>query len=336
LSYHVYVLPVDGAPAQTFMADLKTKLIDHAAWEFVEEVAGTGSRITQVFKCLGAVNSFGTDFFVGVTRMSTGGNVGFIVGETYDSGAKTFGKGAVAASAALTVDADGSYGTARHVANENRMVAATAGFLACGGSNITVSIGMVMPGTGQTYYQSISNDRIVIGSANNSDSVYVGLYESFHAVGVDPFPLVVLSNHGTAITAAVAIAGYGAFTRDLRRAGTSAAGAWSTFLGPVNGCWVPIFSRASVQASWVAKEQISMKYFPSKVLLAEGSSHHALRGVLRDVLCQKFEADAGVIGDTLTVDGVAYTTVGFFREWVGYTQAALVNTYNHLLVPQNV
>jgi hypothetical protein len=336
LSYHAYALPADVVqPAKTFMDDLKTKLIDHAAWEFVEEVAGTGSRITQVFKCLGTVNSFGTDFFVGVTRMSLTGAVGFIIGETYDSGAKTFGKGAVAANTALTVAADGSYGTARHVANENRLVAATVGFLACGGSNSTISAGMTMPTTGQTYYESISNDRIVIGSFNGTDSVYVGLYESFHAVGVDPFPLVVLGNHGTAISTLVTAAGYGAFTRDLKKAGTSSAGAWSTVLMPVNGDFVPCISRgAGVQANMTGKEQISMKYFPGRVIVGEAASHHALRGVLRDVLSVKFETAAS--GDTLSVDGVTHTVVGYFSHWAAMANSSTLAFVNSLLVPQNV
>jgi hypothetical protein len=305
------------------MSTINSLIAAHPAWEFVETVVGsTATNITDVYKCLGSLNSFGTDFFVGIGRTgATPGTatVGMFIGETYDSGAKTFGKGApwCAYNTALTVAADFSYGTARHVANETSMVATTDGFLRSVGGHSAHARAPGLASTNFSWWLSVTNDRIVYGTSNGGGllSVYGGLYDSFHAVAIDPFPLVACSLWPALLTSAydprlhATASPGGAFTRDAALAGTIAG----AFRGGVSGHpWTQ--DHGSQAGYWssaaLSKEPMSGKWWPSRAMVYPESRAGAIKGLLKpDVLVLDMGEVGEVQGDTLTIDGVVHTQI---------------------------
>lgn len=289
-----------ATPATALMAALQTPIAAHAAWEFVETVVGTGANVCDVYKCLGSLNAHGTDFFVGICRAATTGNVGLIVGETYDGVAKEFGKGApyVATSGTIATAADGSFATPKHVANANHLASVATGNLFAAQVPTTTSSLF-------TWYLSVTNDRIILAkSAGNQDAAaYAGLYESHHAIGLDPFPLVTCKVYISA-PAPTTGASVGATTRDPTVSGTVTSG-FAAFLDPY---WTVPYGKSRVNGSNTnSKESISAKWWPSRIPLAQQSLAGSCKGLLRDVVFIVIGGTTEVVGDTAVIDGVTYT-----------------------------
>jgi hypothetical protein len=298
MSYHTGNVAAT-APA-SIMAAVQPLIDAHAAWEFVETVVGSvATNVTDVYRCLGAVNSFGTDFYIGICRTASS-TLGVIIGETYNAGAKTFSKGAphVASAGTLAVAADGSYGTARHVANENSLVAPTTGFLRA--ASFTPTAGAAPTGN---WYLSVTNDRVVLASYNVA-GVYVGLYDSFHAAALDPFPLVTATlTHGTTFATTTVTANAG--TRDPNLSLTP-QGAFAAILG--GGGWTPFYSPA-LAGGLASREPISNKWWRSRVPVIQQSVLGGMKGLLKDVVLLSLSSIAEPVGDTVTIDAVAHTCV---------------------------
>lgn len=179
-------------PAKDLMDTIGGHLVT-AGWEFVEEVAGTGTRVARVYRCPAALSGFTNDFYVALVRSSLTSFVGIVAGETYDSGAKTFGHGCVLSTNPMAIDAGMGYGTARHVANENTMIAGTAGFLLAP-SYSGASYGVPVNTGGFTYHLLVTSKLISLSTQgsgfNTANNQTVGLYEPFHDSAAEPFPLV--------------------------------------------------------------------------------------------------------------------------------------------------
>jgi hypothetical protein len=325
LSYNTGVIN-NAAPAATLMSTVQSLIDAHPAWVFIEQVVGsTATNVTDVYKCLGTLNSFGTDFYVGFTRSgATAGTAkcGFIIGETYDSSAKTFGKGAPYCSnaTALTVAADFSYGTARHVANETSAVALTDGFLRA--ASLSGSYAGTAPGSASTNFTwqlSVTNDRIILVTYATTAVVfsgYAGLYDSFHSIAVDPFPLIATAamsseqgSSGQADQRLAASFSGGACTRDAAVAG-SITGAFRSAVSGHPWTWVRGSQNTQWSSSTVSKEPMSGKWWPSRIVVYPESRIGAVKGLLKPDLLMADMAEIGeVLGDLITIDGTQYVCV---------------------------
>ena len=339
MSYNTGVIN-NAAPAATLMSTVQSLIAAHPAWEFVEQVVGsTATNVTDIYKCLGSLNSFGTDFYVGLHRSgATAGTAvfGAIIGEVYNAGAKTFTKGApfCPGASAITVEADFSYGTDRHVANETWYATATNGFLKPAGSIVLAGAAPGAASTNFTYWLSVTNDRIVLACSHiNNVRIYAGLYDSFHSTALDPFPLVTTLLYGLQMTTTQdarldTAKNMGAFTRDAALAG-SITGAFRS--GVSGHGWT--YDKASQANYWTdagpaTKETMSGKWWPTRKVLFPESRIGAVKGLFKaDVL----QFDLGEVteapGDTITIDGVTWVCVdegqGVVTE---YSQASSISS----------
>ena len=316
-------------PAQTFMDTIKTIIDAHAAWVFVEQVIGTvTTNITDVYKCLGSVNSFGTDFYVGVCRSGATpatASVGFIIGETYDSTLKKFGKGGIWCSygATLTVESDLSYLTPRHVANETTLAAITEGFLRSVCYSATHGVAPGTSGVAYNYWISVSNDRIVLNNSNLQPAVYLGLYDSFHSTALDPFPIIatgliptIYSTNETRLSPSMNCSGV--FTRDAGPIGVTTG----AFRGSSSGkAWT--WQKGSVGAwftSTPTKEPISGMWWASRIVVWPESRYGAVKGLFKpDVLLLNMGEASEAVGDNITISGVVYRCMATYSHTDGST-----------------
>lgn len=300
--------PIQSAtqPAKDLMDTVGTTIDAHAAWEFVEEVAGTGTNVARVYRCLGTLNGFGTDFYMAMTRTSLTSGVVVTIGEGYDSTNKRLTNPAVYfTTTPTTPDTDLSYPTDRHVANETTLTAATQGFLyGAGAATSNVFTGLGVNTTGYTYWVHVGATYVVVATrvGTAGTAAFAGLYDSFHAVGADPFPIWCggLVSTGTAFQAVGGIVG--AYTRQ------SVAGALNyQFTGGMNNTpWTTLYSGNFLSPG--AKETISAKWFPSRLLLHENSRRNAMRGLLpAAVLTIDMTENPEAMGDTVTINGQLYT-----------------------------
>lgn len=295
----------DANPATSVMNTLRPLIDAHPAWVHVETVT-SGTNVADVYRCLGTVNSFGTDFHVIIAR-SSGTVMGIGIGEgPYDAATKTLGKvGPLTAVAGVAIETNFSYATARHVANENTTVAATTGFIRCSGGQ-TERSRTLTASSNQQYFLSITNDRIVFSIlfAGNSTwhPVYAGLYDSFHSTTVDPFPLYC----GHPGTGAVTVNEHGVFTREVLGGGSPLYG----FMGGNHRLWTPNPWGGVAGNTASMREAITGRYWPSRIPLGSLLNTRALRGLLKaDVVGLVMGDITEAPGDVMTIDGVQYVCI---------------------------
>lgn len=300
--------PIQNAtqPSKDLMDTVGAVIDAHAAWEFVEEVVGTGTNISRVYRCLGTLNGFGSDFYAALTRTSLTSGVVVVMGEGYDAVNKKLIKPAVYFTTTPTAPAaDLSYPVDRHVANETTLTAATQGFLHGAGANVSNTFtGLGVNTTGFTYWVHVGSNYVVVATRVGSTGTvaYAGLYDSFHTTTVDPFPIWCggFVSTGTAFQAVGGIVG--AYTRQ------SVAGALNyQFTGGMdNAGWTRIATANAL--SPVTREAISNNWFPTRLLLHENSRRNAMRGLLKPaVLAIDMAENPELMGDTVSVSGQLYT-----------------------------
>lgn len=307
MSYATGPIQSAAQPAKDLMDTVGTLIDAHAAWEFVEEVAGTGTNVSRVYRCLGASNGFGTDFYMAMTRTSLTSGVVLVMGEGYDSGTKKLTNPAPYFTTTPTApDTDLSYPTDRHVANETTLTAATQGFLFGAGSLVANTLtGLLSNTTGFTYWAFVGSSYVVVATRVGATgyAAYAGLYDSLHSTLLDPFPIWcgTFTSMGTNFQAVGGIVG--AYTRQ------SVAGALNyQYTGGIERVpWTPLFTS---NQSATSKELISNKWFPSRLLLHENSRRNAMRGLLKpSVLAVEMTENPETMGDTVSIDGQLYTCV---------------------------
>ena len=300
-----------GANAVKELMDTFQPLIDaHAAWQFVEQVAGAGAKRVDVYKCLGSLNSFGTDFFMAFVRGTDNGNFLVLLAEQYDGTLKKFTNGLTTNGSAITVNADGTHANsgAKHVANESCNPTFTTGYL-CGpsspnvGSNQTGTV--VAPSS--PWYLSVTNDAVVVSCGTNQ--VYVGAYESAYSPSIDPFPIVATHLHPNTSYASSFSPTFGAsamgqsgFTREIGGAGSFANAA----SGGIDRGLIQCVGTGNTS---VQKDPISNLWNASRLVLTSGVRRAVRRGLLADhvLAIPMAEPATEAVGDIITIDGVVYT-----------------------------
>jgi hypothetical protein len=293
----------------TLMDTFKTAITTQGAWTFIEQRA-SGTKKTDVYKCSGASNSLGADFYVGICRSADTGVVGFVVAEGYDLTNHKFQKvgpllGAVSYS---TENASGYYATDRNPYDTSLATSFGAGGLVAVGHGSTV--GGVAPANGSPYVISVTNDRILAQWATTGGA-YVGLYDSFYSSTVDPVPLV-------AVPLSVAQqAGSGSFTSILQTQ-NPAGGAFTRELGLPSGYVLPTaaFSAyidsmlfavpGSGGTTLIQVDAVTGTWWPSRLRLSQGSRRCVQRGLLKDVVGMMQADVSEALGDTAAIGGVTY------------------------------
>jgi hypothetical protein len=307
---YTYTTLTSATPATDLMAALNTAIDAHAAWQFVETVT-SGSWTADIFKCLGTVNSFGSDFYVFFARNSATGSVYVGAGEGWDATAKKIQRGCInTGTNAATPATGGSYATDRSPVTENDVVAGSNGMLFCSQLNLGVNT------SGFEYWLIVTNDAIVVGTRVGGTSTfdYVGLYDSFHTTTLDPFPLAALriSNPQDSSQSAAQI---GASSRVPNWPGGAITYGWNVCIAATP--WTPT-NPGMGSNDTTSKERISGKWWASRVLVRSGLTTigaNAYRG--RDfpgllkpfVLFLAMTEAIEQVGDTVTIDGVTYTCV---------------------------
>ncbi len=307
-------------PAKDLMDTLKTIIDSHAAWVFVEEVTGTGTNVAQVFKCLGTSNSWGTDFFMALVRTSLTSSVGVCLFETYDSTAKTGGKPAiyVVGSTGFGPAADGSYATPKHVANENTVVAVTAGhLLAVGQENGSVGGISTSTSAATNYWIAVTNNNVILKVqvvGGGTGSAVVGWYDSFHTSSVDFAPLMVMPvDTGGSYQSQT----FGAYTRE-----PASFAHFYNFQGYFDLTSYTPRTPYNFLASQT-KEAITGKWWASRIMLVESGRRNAMRGLVEDKLVMlDMGENAESIGDEVSIDGVVHTCLKTGTSGLWVSQAA--------------
>lgn len=314
----------DAFPATALMAALDSLITGHAAWEFVEEVVN-GTDVSRVYKCLGSVNSWGTDFYVVMRRVSPTGNVGFELAEDYITGTDLLIRYAPADNASpgsgtyTTPAGDKSIGAVGQLPD-----AAVVGFA------------FISSTSTMDWWLSITNDRMCFAAKEQGFS-YVGLYESFHASGIDPAPLVLLHAPIMNLMTGSTSEQYSRFNNysptttldesmgDATQQLVPYRGAYTRQLGSQtqsrNG-FQPRLQHASAIPSSSTRgrqEALSGKYHASKVILSSAHYLNRLnlatervvwRGLLRDVVVADIADSSPVNGDTLVISGANWRRMG--------------------------
>lgn len=309
-------------PAKDLMDTLKTHIDAHAAWTFEEEVAGTGTNVAQVFKCLGTSNAWGTDFFISLIRTSLTSRVGVCLFETFDNTAKTAGKPAlvVGSNTGFGPQADGSSSVTRHVADQTTMSGYTHGHLlgagfegtpgAAGGIGTSTSVAT-------DYWIAVTDDCVILKVCpvgGSHTGAFVGWYESFHASTADPAPLVISV---LATTPSFQTLNYGAFTRE--KGGTAHNYNYAAALDPKP--YTP--NVASNFTSTVTKETVSQKWWASRVMAVEVGRRNTMRGLLpSEIVMLDMGENTEAIGDEVSIDGVDYTCFQTGTSGLWVSQAA--------------
>lgn len=305
MSYATGAIQSATQPAKDLMDTVGTTIDAHAAWEFVEEVAGTGTNVSRVYRCLGTSNGF-ADFHVAMTRTSLTSGVVMVAGEGYDSVNKKLTNPAPYFTTTPTApDTDTSYPTDRHVANETTLTATTQGFMYGAGSLASNTFtGMLNNTTGFTYWVFVGTKYLGVATRVGTTGYFAmaNLYDSFHAVGADPFPLWV----GTLASPATTFQAVGVIVGSYTRALTTTATNYQYMGGIDSTPWTPFVSGNFTTA--VTKETISAKWFPSRIMLMEGWRRNSMRGLLNSaVLAINMGENVESMGDTVTIDGQLYT-----------------------------
>lgn len=312
MSYNTGTLSASVNAAKELMDTVQTIIDAHAGWQFVEQVAGTTTTTKRVdiYKCLGSVNSFGTDFFMAITRNTDSGNCQVLLAEQYDGTLKKFTNGLAYSTVAVAVNADGTHANsvAKHVANESTNPVSTAAFLTGPSSPSSASNptgAAIAPST--PWFLSVTNDAVIISCG--IFQVYIGVYDSSYSLVLDPFPIIACHLHpNTSLQSAynptfgTVMAGNSGFTRDIGGASASMQfpGGGGIDKGLVQGLGTSTIA--------IQKDPISGLWNAARVVVTSSTRRAVRRGLLKShVLTIPMAEVTEGVGDTITIDGVVYT-----------------------------
>lgn len=276
--------------ASAFLAALDTFILTVAGWSKVSAAIVVGTTTWNVYKCAGATNSFGSDFYVAigyptasptVIRMTImeGWNTGTLLATNYPPNTAVVPTGVFAnPGAALALPSTGT----------------TMGYL----ESIVMTSSF-------NYMITVTADRImfsILNSTNTNIGYYIGLYDTFNTVGVDPFPIVCVSLHPgvsapPAITTAPANNGMSGFaTREPAQAISTTTNFGVATQGSSTGYWTQITASLDAYKGFL---------YLSRVLLI-GRQAAAFRGLLKD--CFMTTPNANNLDlITFTIAGVPHT-----------------------------
>lgn len=330
MSYQAGVLN-SPTPSAAMMTIIDTMMLDHPAWEFVEQVV-SGANTARVYRNIGAVSHAcpgDADFYVVIWRPTDGtGSIYFQLCESWDAVGKLLVRYAPANSTTAgagsyqVINADGSIGpTGQGFASPNVLSATPAEAL--------------LVNANTPYFISLSPHRICY-AVRNVGWVYCGAYESLPGY-YDPFPLLLMVNGHTApmigyhMNADTTLqwrrqSGYtqgstggpaasvsaaldlwcGSFTRQWRTTVQSATG-WAARPFIISQI-VPTRGSGGLPY-WNTREPLSGRFYPGRVGLNQahfslGAENWDVRGLLRDVFAQDPMDTYPANGDSMVIEGV--------------------------------
>ena len=274
-----------ASPATDLMTALDAEITSNG-WTFVETYTN-GTNVTNIYKSPAASNSAGIDFYVGVNRTSTTSNIGFLIGELYDSGTHLWRKYGPAANSSVP-DTDYTYVDAVGVLSNSASHARP--------TNCVIS---VATSSLFTWYSNVTVNRMIVASSSQG-MVYSGIYDSF--LENDPLPICSIACH---IGSNSSVATSGTSTREpLQTAGSTSN--WFV--------QIPDPTLTNVIAYGYTGNLTSVNlytgFYPVNGVMfstSRGDVNRGARGLLKDIVACRI----GVVGDTLshTVGGTTYNFI---------------------------
>jgi hypothetical protein len=279
--------------ASAFLALLDTLILSVTGWSKVSTAIIVGTNTWNVYKSSGANNSFGTDFYVALgyptaapvnllMTIMESWNTGTLLASNYPPNIAQVPTGVFANPGAA--QALPSTGT-------------TFGYLQTAAA-ITTAF---------SYFMSVTADRIIFSLLNStaaSMGYYIGLYDSFNTVAVDPFPICVVNigttgsaSVGAAITSSPTAAS-GLATREPAQAISGATNFSVGCNGGVLCSWTLVTSAIDVYKGF---------YYVSRCMLI-GRASSAFKGLLKDCFQGPLQLNNGDLL-TWTLAGTSYTAV---------------------------
>lgn len=284
----------NAASASAFLALLDTLILSVAGWSKVSAAIVVGTNTWNVYKSAGANNSFGTDFYVAIGYPTAAPvNLLLTIMESWNSGTNL----------------------ASNYPPNITTVIPTATF-----ANPTAA--QALPSTGTTfgfmetpspittafsYFMSVTADRIIFSLLNStpfSMGYYIGLYDTFNTVAVDPFPICVV-NIGTTGSGTVSnsvasspttVTGF--TTREPAQAVAAPTNFGCASSGGVLNAWTLSTGQTDVYKGF---------YYVSRQMLI-GRSAQGFRGLLKDVYNGPLQLNNGDLL-TWTLAGTVFTAV---------------------------
>jgi hypothetical protein len=304
-------------PAEDLATLINTAITAHSNWQFVEDYTVSTTK-WSVYKCLGAGNSIGSDYYVFFNRLTTAGTTvlyGPGAAETYTTGTHSYGHPCpVPSTSNATPASDGSSGGATVYA-----LAATQQPTTLQAQDLTTST------SAYDYWIAVNNDGLWIGTrvSTTNYGAIVGPLDSLVDTPAtnDPFPLAQsylrlasnnsntyasTSRHALVTTAQPRMWGLinPATSADIYVTWPNAA-----LVGAVGGTGELYQAGKAVGARVVAMTWAgcpSVSYGGNQAASVVGRN----RGLWRHLLSYSLGAGV-VIGDTVTVGAATYMYTGF-------------------------
>lgn len=283
---------------------LHAAFVDHPAWEHVEDVVA-GTLTGRVYRNLGAVNSWGQDWYLVIryTNTAPSSDLAIFAAEGWDATAKT-----------LIRPCSGPQYT-RTPSPTFAAVADTTGYPVTDGGTLNVFINNIIDDIDTTYWIKITSSGFWMKTNLDSFGTYAGLFEPFFPDYSQEFPLVVHAIGNTDVDGAGSVS---------RRPGVTTS---------LADCFA-VFSHVTTATMFTTP--LGSVPFGSDLVMGQGRCYgsrwvlyHTIptgggyRGLIPD--CLIFQQDAGVTrGDTMLVEGRQYLCIddaGTYGIWID-TEAA--------------
>lgn len=300
-----------GTTPQDVLDVLEGMLINHPAWEYVEEVAVSGHP-WRIWKCLGTENDFGADFHVALNITSTATSLRFNAFENWNPANKGLRRPCVRSSTTKACGADGSLDNGQEY---------TTGVNYFGGTAMFNNFIWAPDAGGVEYWFSVTQNRIIAATRRSSDNsianAYVGHFESFIPDHPNEHPLVNIQPHQTSTSATVYTVG--AWSRHPGREGITNRENFAVYpmIAGVASDWTK--SAGTVGSPGTGDLFHDLKPVGSRMLSrplpAGDATWGHLRGLYYNIL--DISVVAGVtIGDTVTIDGDTWVYMGANSNWM--------------------
>jgi len=292
----------NATPSTELVTLIEAQLTAHAAWEFVEETVSGNSTI-RVWRNLGLLNDFGTDFYLAIFRLTASigtSNVYFSVGEEYST--VTHQVTRAVGNPASTVTPDATY---------NAYQGATAAAWNSASWN-TLCFSVTSTVSMEYFIAVTKNFLLVKTSPTPTYAIYAGLFQPFFPSNANEFPLVLCPFGNTDIDGAGSVSRRPTVT-------TSMLDAFAIYCDENNSnvrfeSVVGTLADTSSSLYQSGDGPVGMR----AVVYHTTSTGGSMRGLYYDVLIFSQHADVGR-GDTVTINGSTYYCVddgGSYGVWI--------------------
>jgi len=161
MTYSTAALTAQTTPATSLITAIEAALTAQGGWTAIETVV-IGANTFKVWRCNGATNGFGTDFFLYLGRATAGtGNVTVRLSEAWDATGKLVLRGCYGGTNTSVLDS----------ATGSRFGATTYAIDSANWSATTLTTA-----TAFTYWIIATKDALIVQTSSGTNIVYAGIY----------------------------------------------------------------------------------------------------------------------------------------------------------------